>query len=86
MKNVMSFLNDRVLVLGLLAGALCYWVYGQVSNLSEQTELLMQRNVQLELLLANQCTTILEQQGFTVVPAAEPPPPSEEPDDGEDPR
>ena len=83
MKNLMSFLNDRVLVLGLLAGALCYWVYGQVSNLSEQTELLMERNVQLELLLANQCTTILEQQGFTVVPAAAPP---EEPEDGEDPR
>ena len=65
-------------LVALAIGFGCYYVWGVVSNLSEQTELLMERNIQLELLLANQCTTILEQQGFTVVQAETPPPPAED--------
>ena len=74
-------------LVALAIGFGCYYVWGAVSNLREQTVLLAERNIQLELLLANQCTTILEQQGFTVVPAPETalPPPAEA-DDGEDPR
>lgn len=67
-------------LVALAIGFACYWIFGTVSNLREQTGLLFERNTQLELLLANQCTTILEQQGFTVEP---PVPPPEEPD-GED--
>ena len=78
-------------IVALLVGALVYWVYGQVSNLREINALLFERNTQLELALANQCTTILETQGFEVV-LAEPPEPADGPSpdleeqDGEDSR
>lgn len=74
-------------IVAILAGAIGYWVWGQVSNLSEINASLMERNTQLELALANQCTTLLEVQGFTVTPPEPSPEPVEEDGkDGEDTR
>ena len=72
-------------LVALLVGAFGYWTWGQVSNLREINALLLGRNAQLELALANQCTTLLEQQGFTVT-LPEPPEPEPEEQDGEDTR
>jgi hypothetical protein len=78
-------------IAALAAGFLCYWGYGTVSNLEEQTALLVeQRDTLIEeknailLSISNQCTTILTQQGFQVVPPPEAPPKGEP--DGEDAR
>jgi hypothetical protein len=78
-------------IVALVAGALCYWAYGTVSNLEEANALLVeQRDAMVDeknaliLSISNQCTTILTQQGFQVVPP--PAPPDPEGQDGEDAR
>ena len=84
MSKVMNMLNDRILLLALLVGFTCYWMYGKVSNLEEQTALLQQEKTALMQVLSNQCTQFLDQQGMQVTPKPVVPVPEET--DGEDPR
>ena len=85
MSKLGQIFSDRIILLAVLVGFACYWMYGQVSNLEEQNALLNEEKTALMQVLSNQCTTFLTQQGMQVVP--QPVPPAvQEPEDGEKPR
>lgn len=73
-------------LVALLVGFLCYWQWQQVKNLREQTALLVEEKNAMMQVLSNQCTVVLEQQGFEVVRKPPEPPPAQGDDSGEDTR
>ena len=84
-------------IIALVVGGLIAWgVYGsylrvekleeQNALLAEQRDLLLEEKNALILSISNQCTTILQQQGFRVVPPPSVPPEEGPKDDGKDTR
>lgn len=53
-------------ILALAVGGGAYYLFGQVSELKEQTELLREQRDAIVSLVNGQCRQVLEARGFTV--------------------